>query len=65
MEEEEYLGEKPKQPRPFVIASSLWQAQDTLMNLDDKYEMNASKVTENNILDLLKRVAVGFMLLTV
>ena len=36
MEEEEYLGETPKQPRPFVIASNLWQAWDTLVNLDDR-----------------------------
>lgn len=30
------------------------------MNLDDRYEMNAShsSVTENNMLDLLKRIAV-------
>lgn len=35
------------------------------MNFDDRYEMNASGVTENNMLDLLKRIVVVLMLLTV
>jgi len=35
------------------------------MNLDDRYEMNASSVTGNNTVDLLKRTGLVFMLLTV
>lgn len=35
------------------------------MNFDDRYEMNVSGVTENNMLDLLKRIVVVFKLLTV
>lgn len=47
-----------------LLASSLWITQDTLMNLYDSYEMNASNLTENNMPDLLK-IATSFFILLI
>lgn len=54
-EERKGMGtqEKPKkQFKPSLLASNPQQAYNILMNLDDKYEMNASSATESNMPDL-------------